>query len=188
MKPKIVVMSSGNGSTFQAIVEQCQVAEVAALVSDKPHCYSIERADRLGIPHHASSDRPPELFLILGDIISYYQPDLVVLAGFMRIVPKGFIARYPRMVNIHPSLLPMYKGLHTHRRVLEAGDQVHGTTIHQVVEELDSGPILAQESVPVLEGDTPEILQERVQVVERKLYPKVIDDILLGKMGLTNTR
>ena len=180
-----VVLASGNGSTFQAIVEQCQVAEVRALVSDKPNCYAIQRADNLGIIHHASGDRNKEnLFRLLANMVEYYHPELVVLAGFMRILPPSFIDRFPRIVNIHPALLPKFKGLNTYQRALDAGEKVHGTTVHLVTEELDSGPILAQESVPILEHDTAETLQARTQEVERVLYPKVIDSIARGEIKL----
>ena len=190
MKKAIVVLASGNGSTFEAIVEKCEVAEVRLLVTDNPHCYALDRSRKLGVDSHAVYRKDKvELHRRIADVVIHAQPKLVVLAGYMRILPPDFIRHFaPAIVNIHPSLLPFYKGLNTYERVLADGGQVHGTTIHQVTDELDGGPIIAQESVAVLEGDTPETLKERTQAVERGLYPKIIDQILMGKIGLMGAK
>lgn len=187
-KKRIVVMASGNGSTFQAIVEQCQEAEVVLLVTDNCHCKALERAKELGINTYCIDRKQvksqDDLHHVLLKVVKYENPDLVVLAGYMRVLPDFFVAEFPRMLNIHPSLLPKYKGLNTYQRALDAGDQTHGTTIHQVIEELDSGPVVAQQSVPILPDDTVDTLRERTQEIERSLYPKIIDQIASGQIGL----
>ena len=188
VKKRIVVMASGNGSTFQAIVEKCQHAEVVLLVTDNCKCKALDRARKLGINTYCIERKQvnsvDDLHQVLLKVVKYEKPDLVVLAGYMRILPDFFVAEFPRMLNIHPSLLPKYKGLNTYQRVLDAGDQLHGTTIHQVIDELDSGPVVAQQSVFVLPDDTADTLRERTQAVERSLYPKIIDEVVSGRIGL----
>ena len=187
-KKRIVVMASGNGSTFQAIVEQCQEVEVVLLVTDNCTCKALDRAKKLGINTYCIQrnqvNTVDDLHQVLLKVVKYEKPDLVVLAGYMRILPAFFIAEFPRMINIHPSMLPFYRGLNTYERVLADGGLVHGTTIHQVIEELDAGPVIAQESVAILPDDTPDTLRERTQEVERRLYPYIIDQVVTGKIGL----
>lgn len=181
-KHPIIVFASGNGSTFDAIVRKCKHAEVIALFSDQPISYAVTRAKEFCIETIAydrfalSKDELDESFADQADL---FRPELIVLAGYMRILGPKFLSRYPKTVNIHPSLLPKFKGLDTYRRVLEAGDYVHGTTIHQVTEDLDDGPILAQTTVDILPDDTEEYLKERTQKVERTFYPMIIDQIVL---------
>ena len=185
VKKRIVVMASGNGSTFQAIVEQCQHAEVVLLVTDNCTCKALDRARKLGISTYCCDKKDKTaLHETLARVVADAKADLVVLAGYMRILPAEFIAKFPRMLNIHPSLLPKYRGLNTYERVLEAGELIHGTTIHQVIEELDAGPVIAQQSVHILPDDTADTLRERTQEVERSLYPKIIDEVVSGQIGL----
>ncbi len=118
--------------------------------------------------------------------VQYFAPELVILAGYMRILDEAFIRTYPHIINIHPSLLPKYKGLDTYERVLAAGDEEHGTTVHWVTEDLDAGEIIAQEIVTIASEDTIASLQERTQAVEKELYPRVIDQIANGEIALCN--
>jgi phosphoribosylglycinamide formyltransferase-1 len=159
------------------------------VVSNRPGVFGLARAERAGIPaavvdHTRYPDR--ESFeAALGAVIDGYAPGLVVLAGFMRVLTPGFVARYHgRMLNIHPSLLPRHRGLHTHRRALEAGDSVHGATVHFVTEELDGGPRVVQARVPVLPGDTEEVLAARVLAREHVIYPLAARWFAEGRLRL----
>ncbi|MFG1491186.1 phosphoribosylglycinamide formyltransferase, partial [Oceanospirillum sp. HFRX-1_2] len=119
--------------------------------------------------------------------IDEFEPDLVILAGFMRILTPDFVRRYSgKLINIHPSLLPKYQGLHTHRRAIEAGDSEHGASVHFVTEELDGGPVFIQASVPVKEGDTPELLAKRVLIQEHKIFPIAVKWFMEGRVQLEN--
>ena len=179
----LVVLISGNGSNLQAIIdaikEQGLQAEVRAVISNNPDAYGLTRArnaniaaevlDHRDFPSREAYDQELQL------VIDRYQPDLVVLAGFMRILTEEFVNHYQgRMLNIHPSLLPKYQGLNTHQRVLEAGDNVHGVSVHFVTPELDGGPVILQAEVPVHPGDTPDDLAQRVHQQEHVIYPLVI--------------
>jgi len=175
---KVVVLASGNGSTFQALLDNCEHANICALVTNNVNSYALQRAKNAGIPYSVCKHDQVQLNTW------YHQPDLVVLAGYMRILTGTFVRRFPNTVNIHPSLLPKYKGLGTYDRVLSAGDTVHGTTIHWVVEDLDAGPIIAQESFPVWSNDTVEILMDKTKDIEQELYPKVVDKIATGEIPL----
>jgi phosphoribosylglycinamide formyltransferase-1 len=187
----IVILISGSGSNMAAIVHaaarerwaQRFGARVAAVISNKAGAPGLAWAQAQGIataviPHQDFATR--EAFdAALADAIDAHAPALVVLAGFMRILTPGFVARYEgRLLNIHPSLLPAFPGLHTHRRAIEAGCRVAGVTVHQVTVELDHGPILAQAVVPVLPDDTPETLSARVLAQEHRVYPQAIADWL----------
>jgi phosphoribosylglycinamide formyltransferase-1 len=187
----IVILISGSGSNMAAIVHaaaherwaQRLGARVAAVISNKAGAPGLAWAQAQGIataviPHQDFATR--EAFdAALADAIDAHAPALVVLAGFMRILTPGFVARYEgRLLNIHPSLLPAFPGLHTHRRAIEAGCRVAGVTVHQVTVELDHGPILAQAVVPVLPDDTPETLSARVLAQEHRVYPQAIADWL----------
>ncbi|RST49472.1 phosphoribosylglycinamide formyltransferase [Variovorax sp. MHTC-1] len=187
----IVILISGSGSNMAAIVHaaaherwaQRFGARVAAVISNKAQAPGLALAQARGIatavvPHQDFATR--EAFdAALADAIDAHAPALVVLAGFMRILTPGFVARYEgRLLNIHPSLLPAFPGLHTHRRAIEAGCRVAGVTVHQVTVELDHGPILAQAVVPVLPDDTPETLSARVLAQEHRVYPRAIADWL----------
>jgi phosphoribosylglycinamide formyltransferase-1 len=187
----IVILISGGGSNMAAIVRAAQRddwrklygAQVAAVVSNRADAGGLAFAREHGIAaevvdHKAFASR--EAFdEALAAAIDRHQPALLALAGFMRILTPGFVARYQgRMLNIHPSLLPAFPGLHTHQRALEAGCRVAGATVHQVTAELDHGPILAQAAVPVLPGDTPQALAARVLTQEHVIYPRAIAELL----------
>lgn len=187
MKNNIVILISGTGSNMTAIVRAAAAdrwavrfdARVAAVVSNKADAGGLAFAQAQGIatavvPHKDFATR--EGFdAALAEAIDAHAPTLVVLAGFMRILTPGFVTRYEgRLLNIHPSLLPAFPGLHTHRRAIEAGCRVAGVTVHQVTAELDHGPILDQAVVPVLPGDTEAMLAARVLSQEHRLYPRAI--------------
>ncbi len=182
-KKSIVVLISGNGSNLQALIDaQSQGlfnGEIKAVISNKPNVYGLERAemaniDAVCVDHTEFSDKAGfEAELI--KIIDAYKADLVILAGFMRILSSDLVQHYlGKIINIHPSLLPKYKGLHTHRQVLENGDKEHGTSVHFVTAELDGGPIIAQRRVKVDENDTEQTLVEKIQQQEHQLYPEVV--------------
>ncbi|HHR6131342.1 TPA: phosphoribosylglycinamide formyltransferase [Providencia alcalifaciens] len=187
----IVVLISGSGSNLQSMIDACQRHEIdgqiVAVVSNKSDAYGLVRAQEAGIPALCVSskvftDRQAYDVALL-DAIEQYQPDLVVLAGFMRILTPEFVKHFTgKMLNIHPSLLPKYPGLHTHRRALENGDKEHGTSVHFVTEELDGGPIILQGHVPVLPQDTEDDLVERVKLQEHLIYPQVIAWFVSGRL------
>ncbi|MGF1727256.1 phosphoribosylglycinamide formyltransferase [Photobacterium nomapromontoriensis] len=179
----IVVLISGNGSNLQAIIDACQSgiiadANIAAVVSNRDSAYGLERARQAGITtlHIATCDyaNRHDFDRAMAEKIDRYQPDLVILAGFMRILSGDFVRHYQgRMINIHPSLLPKYTGLNTHQRAIDAGDQVHGTSVHFVTEELDGGPVILQAKVPIFDDDTADDVMARVQEQEHRIYPLV---------------
>lgn len=178
MSCRIVVLISGSGSNLQAFIDTLPAgqAEIVAVISNRADAFGLERAARADIPtavldHRDYPDRV-SYDQALAALIDTFAPDLVILAGFMRILSAGFVQHYQgRLLNIHPSLLPKYTGLHTHQRALAAGDQEHGATVHFVTEELDGGPAILQSHVPVLADDTPDTLAERVRATEHRLYP-----------------
>ncbi|MGH8493972.1 MAG: phosphoribosylglycinamide formyltransferase [Moraxellaceae bacterium] len=180
---KVAVLISGSGSNLQAILDCIASgvlkAEVCGVLSNKAEAYGLTRAVNQDIPiavisHKDFADR--EGFdAAMARQIDAWAPDVVVLAGFMRILTPQFVMHYEgRLLNIHPSLLPKYKGLHTHKRALEAGDTEHGCSVHFVTPELDGGPVIAQAVVTVLPGDSEENLTERVHKSEHRLYPQVL--------------
>ncbi|MDT4830059.1 Phosphoribosylglycinamide formyltransferase [compost metagenome] len=159
------------------------------MISNRADAFGLERARKAGIDtrvldHKAYADR--EAFdAALIEAIDGYAPQLVVLAGFMRILTPGFVRHYQgRLLNIHPSLLPKYKGLHTHQRALEAGDSEHGCSVHFVTEELDGGPLVVQAVIPVESDDTPESLAQRVHVQEHRIYPLAMRWFAEGRLRL----
>jgi phosphoribosylglycinamide formyltransferase-1 len=183
----IVILISGSGSNMAAIVRAAESgrwaarfgARVAAVISNKPDAQGLLIAREHGIPtavvSHTDFSSREDFDVALARAIDLHSPTLVVLAGFMRILTPGFVAHYERrLFNIHPSLLPAFPGLHTHRRAIEAGCRVAGVTVHEVTVELDHGPILAQSAVPVLPDDTPETLAARVLAQEHRVYPQAI--------------
>ena len=189
--PRAVVLVSGDGSNLQAIIDQVRQGAlgltVAGVVSDRPGVRALERAAAAGIPAHVvdhASDRPAfpgRLTATLADL----RPDLVILAGFMRILPSALVDQYRgRMLNVHPSLLPKYPGLHTYRRALEAGDREHGSTVHFVIPALDAGPGILQYRVPVHPGDTEASLKDRVRAGEHLIYPRAIAWLVAGRVAL----
>ena len=193
----VVVLLSGSGSNFAAIAAAARAGtlpiELRAAVSDRPAAFGLERARSLGIPAEAVPvagfpDRAAH-DAALAARIDAYRPALVVCAGYMRIFTPAFVARYAdRMLNIHPSLLPEFRGLDTHRRALAAGVHRHGCSVHFVTDELDGGPLVAQAPVPVLPGDTVETLSARVHRAEHKLYPTVIDWFARGRLRSSGGR
>ena len=164
-------------------------AQLSAVISNRADAAGLGFAEKAGIPvrvvsHKDFPDRE-SYDAVLQKTIDEYQPDLVILAGFMRILTTGFVEHYTgRMVNIHPSLLPSFRGLHTHRQAIDAGVRVHGATVHFVTPELDGGPIIAQALVPVFPDDDEDGLAERVLEQEHRIYPKVVRLIVEGKISL----
>jgi len=192
---RIVVLVSGEGSNLQALIDACQqgriYATLSAVFSNKASAFGLVRAQSAGIPAHALdvksfSDRAA-FDVALADAIEAYNPDLVVLAGYMRILSAEFVQRFAgRMLNIHPSLLPKYPGLHTHRQAIENQDEVHGTSVHFVTEQLDGGPVILQAKVPVFSDDSEDELVERVQTQEHSIYPLVVSWFVDGRLALKN--
>lgn len=187
MTSNIVVLISGNGSNLQAIIDAIESgninAKIACVISDKPDAYGLQRAAKHQIPCEVVvkniNETREQYDMRLVSVINHYQPELIVLAGFMRILSKNFVEAYNgKLINIHPSLLPKYPGLHTHKQVLQNGDSEHGCTIHYVTEEVDGGPIIAQAKLQVNPDDTEETLKQRVHVLEHQLYPEVIQQCL----------
>jgi phosphoribosylglycinamide formyltransferase 1 len=188
---RIVILVSGRGSNMQSIVQACAKegwnARVAAVISNRPDAQALAFAAARGIPtvvveHRRFADR--ERFdAALADAIDVHAPGVVVLAGFMRILGPAFVDRYAgRLVNIHPSLLPAFPGLHTHRRAIEAGCKFAGATVHFVTNDLDHGPIIAQAVVPVSPADTEETLATRVLAREHVLYPLCLRWLIDGSL------
>ena len=188
---RIVILVSGRGSNAQAIVHRCAAegwpAQVVALVSNRPGAAAFYGAAQQGIAtalvDHTQFASRDAFDAALMDVVDAFAPDLVVLAGFMRILTDGFVAHYAgRLLNIHPSLLPAFAGLHTHRRAIEAGCKVAGATVHFVTPTLDHGPIVAQAVVPVRADDTPEALSDRVLAVEHVIYPLAVRWFVEGQL------
>lgn len=189
----VVVLISGGGSNLQALIDAERRGDlpivIRAVISNVAGAYGLERArraeiDAVGLDHRAFPSR--EAFdAALADLIDGYSPGLVVLAGFMRILTRDFVARYRgRMFNIHPSLLPKLRGLHTHQRALDAGEREHGATVHFVTDELDGGPRVLQARVPVAPGDDAETLAARVLAQEHRIYPQVVRWFAQGRLHL----
>ena len=191
----IVILISGGGSNMAAIVKTAQRdawqhkfgARVAAVISNKASAGGLRFAADNGLATHVLDHKAfasrEDFDAALASVIDRYEepgrPVLLVLAGFMRILTPGFVSRYEgRLLNIHPSLLPAFPGLHTHQRAIDAGCQVAGATVHQVTAELDHGPILAQAVVPILPGDTADAIAARVLTQEHRIYPQAIADLL----------
>ncbi|MDH5447078.1 MAG: phosphoribosylglycinamide formyltransferase [Gammaproteobacteria bacterium] len=180
---RILVLISGNGSNLQAIIDSVQSGQIngklVAVFSNKADAYGLKRAELAGIPGevipYADFNDRQKYDQALVKAIDTYQPDLIVLAGFMRILTDEFVNHYAgRMLNIHPSLLPKYKGLNTHKRVLDAGEKEHGASVHFVVPELDSGPVILQGKISIAENETEQQLIERIHEIEHKIYPKAV--------------
>ena len=187
---RIVILISGRGSNMEAILDARLPITVAAVISNDAAAKGLAIAQARGIPtavvpHKAFADREAFEAALTAEILRYKEPDLLVLAGFMRVLTGPFVTRYSgRMINIHPSLLPAFPGLHTHRRALEAGVRVHGCTVHFVTPGVDSGPIIAQAAVPVLAGDSEDALAARVLAEEHRIYPQAIRWCCEGRVKL----
>lgn len=183
MSSRIVVLISGSGTNLQAIIDACAdsnfPAEVVGVVSNKSDAYGLTRAESSSIANeclsHKDFDSREAYDQALIKKIDGFNADLIVLAGFMRILTPEFVQHYQgKLINIHPSLLPKYQGLNTHQRAIDAGDKEHGVSVHFVTEELDGGPVILQAKVPVFEGDNVDDLSARVHEQEHRIYPLVV--------------
>jgi phosphoribosylglycinamide formyltransferase-1 len=194
---KLVILISGRGSNMEAIVRACSnegwPAQIAAVIANRPDAAGLAFAASHGIAtavvdHRQFPDRD-SFDAALAEQIDGFAPDLVVLAGFMRVLTAGFVDHYAgRMLNVHPSLLPSFPGLKTHQQALDAGVRLHGASVHFVTSQLDHGPIVVQSAVPVLAGDTPAMLAERVLATEHIIYPRAVRWFVEGRLALDGLR
>ncbi|MEW5697295.1 phosphoribosylglycinamide formyltransferase [Pseudomonas synxantha] len=189
----VVVLLSGTGSNLQALIDSTRTGDspvrIAAVISNRSDAYGLQRARNAGIEtrslDHKAFDGREAFDRALIELIDAFEPKLVVLAGFMRILSADFVRHYEgRLLNIHPSLLPKYKGMHTHQRALEAGDSEHGCSVHFVTEELDGGPLVVQAVVPVESGDSAQTLAQRVHTQEHRIYPLAVRWFAEGRLIL----
>ncbi len=192
--PRIAVLISGEGSNLQALLDGARAgtlgAEIAVVVSNRAAARGLVRARDAGVAarHLGGKDVTREAYdEALSALLAEYSPDLLVLAGFMRIFSPAFVAQFEgRILNIHPSLLPKYPGLDTHRRALEAGERWHGATVHFVTVDLDAGPVVLQYRLPVRADDTPDSLAARVHVGEHFILPRAVEWFVGGRLRLEN--
>ena len=197
MTRRVVVLISGSGSNLQAIIDACKAdafpAQVVGVISNKADVFGLTRAENAQISnqvisHKAYEDRA-SYDRALMSAINQYTPDLVVLAGFMRILTPAFVQQYSgKLLNIHPSLLPKYQGLNTHQRAIDAGDKEHGVSVHFVTEELDGGPVILQAKVPIFPEDNAEDLASRIHVQEHKIYPLVVNWFCAGRIIMSGDK
>ena len=189
---KIVVLISGSGSNLQAIIDACQsgyiAGQVVGVLSNKADAYGLVRAQQAGINtaiiNHKEFATRQDFDVAMQQIIDGWQPDVVVLAGFMRILTPNFVQHFEgKLINIHPSLLPLYKGLHTHQRVLATGDKYHGCSVHFVNAELDGGAVIAQAVIPVAMNQSEQSLIESVHKLEHVIYPLVLNWLSHGRLS-----
>ena len=189
----VVVLLSGTGSNLQALIDSDDVkaspANIRAVISNRADAYGLQRAKDAGIDtrvlDHKAFEGREAFDAALIEVIDEFKPQLVVLAGFMRILSADFVRHYQgRLLNIRPSLLPKYKGLHTHQRALEAGDGEHGCSVHFVTEELDGGPLVVQAVIPVESDDSPHSLAQRVHAQEHRIYPLAVRWFAEGRLSL----
>ncbi|WP_010447999.1 phosphoribosylglycinamide formyltransferase [Pseudomonas asplenii] len=189
----VVVLLSGSGSNLQALIDDVRTgdnpAHIAAVISNRTDAYGLQRARDAGIEtrtlDHKAFEGREAFDAALIELIDAFNPQLVVLAGFMRILSAEFVRHYQgRLLNIHPSLLPKYKGLHTHQRALDAGDSEHGCSVHFVTEELDGGPLVVQAVVTVESGDSAQSLAQRVHTQEHRIYPLAVRWFAEGRLSL----
>src|ERR1700761_2030947 len=194
---KLVILISGRGSNMEAIVRACSdeawPAQVAAVIANRPDAAGLEFAASHGIAtavvDHRQFEGRDSFDAALAQTIDSFAPDLVLLAGFMRVLTAGFVDHYAgRMLNVHPSLLPSFPGLKTHHQALDAGVRLHGASVHFVTSQLDHGPIVAQSAVPVVAGDTPATLAERVLATEHIIYPRAVRWFVEGRLALDGLR
>lgn len=188
---KIVILISGSGSNLQSFIDACSAGivdgKIMAVISNRPGVKGLDRASAADIPNividHRAFQSREEFDRHLAEVITSFTPDLVVLAGFMRILTDGFVNQFiGKLINIHPSLLPSYPGLNTHQRAIEAGDSTAGATVHFVTSELDGGPAILQAAVPILPKDTAVDLAARVLIVEHEIYPVVAQWYCQGRV------
>lgn len=197
-RKKVAVLISGRGSNMASLISASMrpdfPAEIALVVSNKPGALGLEKAAEFGIAtavidHKNYKGDRPAFERALDETLKEHHIELVALAGFMRLLTSWFVTQWhDRMINIHPALLPSFKGLDTHERALEAGVKLHGATVHFVSAEMDDGPIIIQGAVPVLQGDTPESLGARVLAVEHKIYPKALELVASGHAKVKDQR
>jgi formyltetrahydrofolate-dependent phosphoribosylglycinamide formyltransferase len=196
-KKRVAILISGRGSNMSALIEAARApdypADIVAVIANKADAAGLDVARANGIPAFAIPHRDfaskPEHENAVSQALHAAKTDIVCLAGYMRIISPEFVSAWEgKMLNIHPSLLPLFKGLHTHEQVLEAGMRVHGCTVHFVTAGMDEGPIIAQTSVPVKTGDTPEALAERVLSVEHETYVRALALVARGKAVMKNGR
>ena len=189
----VVVLLSGTGSNLQALIDSNDIkdspAKIRAVISNRADAYGLQRAKDAGIDtcvlDHKAFEGREAFDAALIEVIDTFKPQLVVLAGFMRILSADFVRHYQgRLLNIHPSLLPKYKGLHTHQRALDAGDGEHGCSVHFVTEELDGGPLVVQAVIPVESDDSPHSLAQRVHAQEHRIYPLAVRWFAEGRLAL----
>ncbi len=189
----VVVLLSGTGSNLQALIDSTRTGDspvrIAAVISNRSDAYGLQRARDAGIAtrslDHKAFEGRAAFDSALIELIDAFTPQLVVLAGFMRILSADFVRHYEgRLLNIHPSLLPKYKGMHTHQRALEAGDSEHGCSVHFVTEELDGGPLVVQAVVPVESNDSAQSLAQRVHTQEHRIYPLAVRWFAEGRLIL----
>ncbi len=194
---RVVVLISGSGTNLQALIDGQKKGslkiELVGVVSNRPGVAGLDRAENAGIPSivvdHKRFNSREEFDQTIAAAIAEFSPDLVVLAGYMRIMTPELVRAFEgKMLNIHPSLLPKYPGLHTHRRALENGDQQHGSSVHFVTEILDGGPLIAQSIVNIAEDETEQSLVERVKTLEHNLYPQVIQWFAEGRLAFKNNQ
>ena len=194
IKKRVAVLISGRGSNMAALIDAARAkdypAEIVLVVSNRPDASGLGRARGAGVAtatvDHTAFGGDREAFEHALDAeLRAHRVDILCLAGFMRLLTPWFVTRWSgRMINIHPALLPQFKGLHTHRRAIDAGVKRHGATVHFVVPAMDAGPIIAQDSVPVLESDTEQTLADRVLEVEHRLYPQALRLLAEGRVSL----
>jgi phosphoribosylglycinamide formyltransferase-1 len=179
---RVAILISGRGSNMRALVEQGNGYEVVLVVSNRPEAAGLHWAREHGLETWALASKGvdrQEFDRRMSAVLDEYEVGTIALAGFMRILSPWFVEEWRgRILNIHPSLLPKYRGLDTHARAIEAGDQVGGCSVHIVTEELDAGHVLGQAEVPILPGDTPDSLEQRVLAVEHQLYPKILSEFV----------
>ena len=189
----VVVLLSGTGSNLQALIDSTRTGDspvrIAAVISNRSDAYGLQRARDAGIEtrslDHKAFDGREAFDRALVELIDAFDPKLVVLAGFMRILSADFVRHYAgRLLNIHPSLLPKYKGMHTHQRAIDAGDREHGCSVHFVTEELDGGPLVVQAVVPVESDDSAQTLAQRVHTQEHRIYPLAVRWFAEGRLIL----
>jgi phosphoribosylglycinamide formyltransferase-1 len=194
---RIVILISGRGSNMQAMLKVAAAehwpAQFAAVISNQPNAAGLDVARAAGIATAAINHRDypdrDQFDAALAELIDQHSPDLIVLAGFMRILTPGFVNRFfGRLINIHPSLLPSFPGLRTHQQAIDAGVKVHGATVHFVTAELDHGPIISQATVPVLDDDTEDTLAARVLEQEHRIYPQAVRDLMSDTLKLVDGR
>jgi len=188
-----IVLISGSGSNLQSLINNSSVIDlnIDCVISNVPNAFGLDRAKKAGIITHTLDNTNfssrHEYDIALSEVIDKYNPDVIILAGFMRILTAEFTNKYlGKILNIHPSLLPKFQGLNTHKRVIEAQEKRHGVSVHFVTEELDGGPIIAQRSIDVLPLDDADSIAKRVLIEEHKIYPEVVHLFTQGRLKLDN--